>query len=129
MKRFIALVLVSLVVALSSCSEQHADLPTEFAFTPPPTPTNLSAVPGPERCTLSWSYPAEALPLISEFRVYEYYGDYDLLQLVGTTSETTFVDTLLIGNLYYCYKVSAVDANGIEGWRTEDECAFVTTQP
>jgi len=129
MKRSIAFALFSAALLCSSCGTDHANLPTEFVYTAPPTPTNLSAEPGAERCVLSWSYPAEAMPLVREFRVYQYYELYDMLQLVGATADTAFVDTLLVGNLYYCYSVSAVDTTGFEGWRTSAVCAFVTTGP
>ena len=38
-----------------------------------------------------------------------------MIQLIGTTTDTVFVDSLLIGNLGYCYKVSAVDTVGFRG--------------
>ncbi len=127
MKRSIVLMLAAAVL-LAGCGKDHADLPTAFIYTVPPTPTNLAADPGPERCTVSWSYPAEARDLVREFRVYQYYEGYDMVALVGVTADTSFVDTLLVGNLYYCYKVSAVDTTGFEGWRAGEVCAFVPTR-
>ena len=64
---------------------------------------------------------------IEEFRIYYYYEAYDLIELVGTSSTTNFNDTQLVGNLTYCYKVSAVDTTGLEGHRSETVCAFVGT--
>jgi hypothetical protein len=49
------------------------------------------------------------------------------LVLVGTTRDTAFVDSLLVGNLTYCYEVSAVDTTGFEGFRTSPQCVFVRT--
>jgi hypothetical protein len=108
-----------------SCGTDHKDLPTGFAYDPPPTPTNLVVTGGEELSTIRWSYPVPALASIREFRVYEYIASYDMVQLVGATTDTVFVDSLLIGNLGYCYKVSAVDRSGLEGWRTASACAFV----
>jgi len=129
MMRSLVLFLLAAAVALHlSCSKDHQNLPTGFAYDPPPTPTNLVATGGEEVSTISWSYPAAARASIGEFRVYQYVEVYDMLQIIGTTSDTVFVDSLLIGNISYCYKVSAVDTTGFEGWRTASACAFVKTR-
>ena len=127
--RSLALYLVMAAIALSaSCSEDHQNLPTSFAYDPPPTPVDLIATGGEESSTIRWSYPAEARPSVLEFRVYQYIELYDMVQLVGTTADTVFIDSLLVGNLVYCYKVSAVDMTGFEGWRTASACALVRTR-
>lgn len=124
--RNIAWCVLGAIAALCiSCGKDHTDLPTGFAYDPPPTPSNLVVTGGEELSTIRWSYPAIARGSIGEFRVYEYFESYDMIALVGTTTDTVFVDSLLIGNLGYCYKVSAVDTSGFEGWRTESVCAFV----
>jgi len=114
-----------LMTLLVSCGTDHENLPTAFEFTPPPTPTNVVAEAGEERSILHWSYPAEARTSIKEFNVYEYFQPYDMIALIGTTTDTSFVDSLLIGNLSYCYRISAVDTTGLEGWRTASVCTFV----
>jgi hypothetical protein len=119
---YMALAAIALCV---SCSKDHENLPTSFAFEAPPTPTNVVVTGGHESSTISWSYPSESRPLIEEFRVYQYVESYDAIVFLGTTTDTVFVESLLIGNLYYCYEVSAVDTTGFEGWRTESTCAFV----
>ena len=124
--RLFGLWLLLVTVALSlSCGKDHENLPTGFAYDTPPTPENVVVTGGKEECTIRWSYPAAARPSIEEFRVYEYIEAYDMTTLIGTTSDTVFVDSLLIGNLYYCFKISAVDTTGFEGWRTASACAFV----
>ena len=128
MRYFVLMLLAAIAFTCSSCSADHRDLPTSFAYDPPPTPTGLVAAGGEELCTIRWSYPAAARPSIEGFRVYQYFEDYDLLQIIGSTTDTVFVDSLLIGNLTYCYKVSAVDSTGFEGWQTESACAFVKTR-
>jgi hypothetical protein len=125
MRSFAWCVFGAIAALCISCGKDHRDLPTGFAYDPPATPTNLVVVGGEEMSTITWSYPASELAAISEFRVYEYIESYDIIQLIGTTTDTVFVDSLLIGNLGYCYEVSAVDASGFEGWRTGSVCAFV----
>jgi len=36
---------------------------------------------------------------IGKFRAYQYIEAYDMLQIIGTTADTVFVDSLLIGNI------------------------------
>jgi hypothetical protein len=127
MRSFALFVLIATVGLCLSCGTDHENLPTGFAYNPPPTPENVAVVGGHESSTISWSYPAEARASIGEFRVYQYSEAYNVVQLVGTTADTAFTDSLLVGNLYYCYKVSAVDTTGFEGWRTPSVCAFVRT--
>ncbi len=125
MKSYAWYALGAIAALCISCGEDHRDLPTGFAYDPPPTPVDLVVIGGEELSTIKWSYPAIARASIREFRVYEFFEPYNMLELVGTTADTVFVDSLLIGNLGYCYKVSAVDTSGFEGWRTRSVCAFV----
>ena len=58
-ERMLAVVLVSLLV-LAGCSDSDdgdGTDPTEPDTTPPPTVTNLRAIPGDGQVTLSWSNP------------------------------------------------------------------------
>jgi len=125
MRSFAWYALGAIAALCISCGADHQDLPTGFAYDPPPTPTNLVVTGGEELSTIAWSYPASDRGSIRAFRVYEYFASYDMIQLIGTTTDTVFVDSLLIGNLGYCYKVSAIDTSDFEGWRTESVCAFV----
>ena len=127
MRSFAFFLLIATVGLCLSCGTDHENLPTGFAYNPPPTPANLVVVGGHESSTISWTYPAGARESIKEFRVYQYIEAYDIVQLVGMTTDTAFTDSFLVGNLYYCYKVSAVDTTGFEGWRTPSVCAFVRT--
>ena len=128
MKRMIVLGVVSLLVFFGSCTKDHADLPTGFAYDPPPTPADLQVESGAERATLTWSYQQEDMASLREFRVYYHVEIYDILELIGTTSNTTYIDSMLVGNLIYCYTVSAVDTTGLEGWRSAAVCEFVPSQ-
>jgi hypothetical protein len=127
MRSFVHAALVLVAALAFSCSKDHQNLPTAFSLESPATPTNLVVTGGVERSTVSWHYPPSALGAVREFRVYQYVPSYDILDLVGTTGDTVFVDSLLVGNISYCYKVAAVDTTGLEGWRTASVCAFVRT--
>lgn len=121
-----AILLSAIIMALSmSCSNEHGESPTAFSFEAPQAPSDLALTPGATQMTIEWSYPAELLPEISEFRIYYYYEGYGVEVLVDKSTTTTFTDTRLIPNMVYCYKVSAVDQSGREGWRSETECAMV----
>jgi len=126
MKRH-ALMLLVLAVAAASCGKDHGSQPAPFDFDYPPTPVDVTATAGVEQATISWSYPAGSRDLIEEFRLYYYVEVYDAVQLIATLTDTFYVDSRLVGNLEYCYKVSAVDTNGIEGWRSDPACALVDT--
>ena len=120
------LVMVVFVAFLSvGCSEEHKDLPTSFIYDPPSVPLDLQVTGGNQQAVLTWDYPSEEMGSIEEFRVYYYYEAYGLLELIGTTNSTNYTDTQLVGNLNYCYRVSAVDTTGLEGYRTETVCVFV----
>lgn len=127
MIRYILMSGILLMVLTTGCSKDHSDLPTGFIYDPPSVPTDLDVEGGVELATLSWDFPSEEMDEISEFNIYYYYEVYGIQELIGTTTETSYVDSFLVGNLQYCYQVSAVDTTGLEGYRTEEECAFVGT--
>ena len=123
----IALTVVALAV-LVSCSNDHGTEPAPFDVTAPSTPTDLSVTPGSEQATIAWDFPSGEMASLKEFRVYYYFPSYGVVELAVTTTDLTFVDTRLVGNVEYCYKVSAVDTFGMEGWRTGEECALISTR-
>ncbi len=114
--------------ALASCSNEHGTEPGPFEFDAPPMPTNLVVTPGVETATLSWEYPPGRMGELEEFRVYYYFPTFDAVELAGTTTDTVYVDEKLVGNVEYCYKVSAVDTVGMEGWRSGEECAVIDSR-
>lgn len=125
MKRTVLMIAFMALALLTAC-EKHENLPTAFDYDPPPTPTDFQIEAGEKEATLTWNYPEEAKGSLREYRVYYYYNmPYEMLEFIDTTSVTLFVDSLLISNLPYCYKVSAVDKTGLEGWRTPAECVLV----
>lgn len=124
MKRH-ALILLVLALAAASCGDDHGAEPAPFDLAYPPTPVDLTVTAGAGQATIRWSYPAGSRDLIEEFRLYYYVEVYDVVELLATISDTVYVDSQLVGNLEYCYKVSAVDTNGIEGWRSDAACAVI----
>jgi hypothetical protein len=129
MQRFAIVILISLSMLLCSCGKDHEGLPTGFAYNPLPTPEDLEVAPGagPESLVISWSYPPEHIGAVKEFRIYYYYEIYDMVELAGTGTGTSYTDTKLIGNVEYCYVVSAVDSSGLEGWRTAPVCEYASS--
>lgn len=128
LKKILLALTVVAMAALISCSNDHGTEPAPFDVDTPPTPTDLSVTPGSEQATVAWDYSAEDMATLEEFRVYYYFPAYNVVELAGTTTDLTFVDTKLVGNVEYCYKVSAVDTFGTEGWRTGEECAVINTR-
>ncbi len=126
-KMIIALTVVA-AAALVSCSNNHGTEPESFDVAAPPTPADLTVIPGTEQAAISWAYPLESMGALKEFRVYYYFAAFDALELVDTTTSLTYIDTKLIGNVEYCYRVSAVDTFGMEGWRSGEECAVINTR-
>jgi hypothetical protein len=126
-KKIITLTVV-LAAALVSCSDDHGTEPEPFDVEAPPMPSDLTVTPGPEQATVSWDYPSESMDTLEEFRIYYYFAAIDAVELAGTTTGLTYVDTKLVGNVEYCYRVSAVDTFGMEGWRTGEECAVIDTR-
>lgn len=104
-----------------SCSADHGDSPAGFDFSAPDSPTDFTVTTSPNELTLEWDYPGD-IAEVSEFRVYYFYEMYGLEEFVGTASGMTYIDEDLIGNMIYCYKVSAVDLDGHEGPRTGTIC-------
>ena len=127
MKGLLLVITASAVLMAFGCTKEHEDLPTSFIYDPPSVPLDFEVTGGNEQAFLDWDYPLEEMGSIEEFRIYYYYEAYDLLELVGTSNSTNFTDTQLVGNLTYCYQVSAVDTFGLEGNRTEAVCVFVST--
>ena len=111
-----------------ACSKKHEALPTGFAYDPLPAPTDLEVTAAAEEASLSWDYPVDRIDEVKEFRIYYYVEMYGSDQLIGTSTATSFTDSQLLGNLEYCYRVSAVDSSGFEGVRTGTVCEFVPTR-
>jgi hypothetical protein len=128
LKNILLALTVVAVAALISCSNDHGTEPAPFDLDAPPTPTGLSVTPGSEQATITWDYPAEDMATLKEFRIYYYFPAYDVVELAGTATAMTYVDTKLVGNVEYCYKVSAVDTFGIEGWRSGEGCVVINTR-
>ncbi len=128
LKKMIMALTVVVAAALVSCSNNHGTEPAPFDVDAMPIPADLTVTPGTEQATISWNYPMESMGALEEFRVYYYFAPFDAVELAGTTTDLTYVDTKLVGNVEYCYRVSAVDTFGMEGWRSGEECAVINTR-
>ena len=128
LRRTAAVLMIMAAAAIVSCSDDHGTEPAPFDVAAPPAPTDLTVTPGAEQVTITWDYPAEEMGTLEEFRVYYYFPTYGVVELAGTTTDLSYVDTRLVGNVEYCYKVSAVDTYGMEGWRTDEGCAVPGTR-
>ena len=125
LKKIITVMAIVAAAALVSCSNDHGTEPGPMDIEYPPTPSDLTVTAGVEQATVAWDYPAEEMGSLEEFRVYYYFPSFNAVELVATTTDMSYVDDRLVGNIEYCYKVSAVDTFGMEGWRTTEECALI----
>lgn len=122
MRRTIMPVLaVLLAVSFLACGADHDNLPTAFECSPPPVPVDLSATVQSGEVLLAWGHADPGI--VSEYRVYYFYEAYGMIEFIGSTTEMQYRDDDLVPNVEYCYVVSAVDTNGLEGYRTESLCA------
>jgi hypothetical protein len=129
MTRRCIFILAALLIIIWGCSDEHGSSPTAFSYEALPAPQNLQLAPGDWEITLSWEYPPEKEPMVENYLVYRYYfteyGEY--IEIADTTDSKEYTDSDLIGNVEYCYMVSAVDSNGMEGRRTGIECEYAET--
>jgi len=79
----------------------------------PDTPTNLTATPGSQQVSLSWTASSGA----SYYNIYRQSGS--LYPFLASTTATTYTDTGLINLTTYYYKVSAVSSGEQESAATD----------
>ncbi|HSG29388.1 MAG TPA: fibronectin type III domain-containing protein [Candidatus Krumholzibacterium sp.] len=121
MKRIASIILSISVMVLLSCSDELGDSPAAFSFEAPEAPDGLEITPGPNQLVLEWTYPGDPAE-VSGYIVYYDYEAYGVQEVIDTVSTTTYTDDGLIGNMIYCYKVSALNLDRIEGRRSGTEC-------
>jgi len=86
--------------------------------TPPSAPSNLSATPdGTTKINLSWEEASDDESGIKEYAVYRN-GEK-----VGSTDNTSYTDDGLREGTTYTYRVSAVNGEGLEGEKSNEESA------
>lgn len=125
MTRTTILLAVLLLLVLAGC-DRYIDsrdpvrsLPSELA-----TPVNVQATLNSESVTLSWELSDSSG--VTRFRVYvtsDTLADFHLADSSSTYTAT--VDGLALNRTYY-FRVAAVDANGIEGRRSDPVSAHVS---
>ena len=124
MIRYAALALVLIPgLVFFSCSAEHGDSPAGFSFEAPEAPTGLTLTPGANQLTLEWDYPGDPAD-VSGYVVYYYYDMYGVEEVIDTVTATRYTDSDLIGNMIYCYKVSAIGPGDREGYRSATKCAM-----
>lgn len=109
------------ILLCAGCSHEIANpsSPTVINDVIPPTPENLIASTGDGSIGLSWSVPGD--PSLLTYRIYM--APYDsagtTFSLVGEASARAYTAVnLRNGDLYY-FKVSSVNADGFEGYRSD----------
>ncbi|MCW3100226.1 MAG: coagulation factor 5/8 type domain protein, partial [Chthonomonadaceae bacterium] len=91
--------------------------------TAPPTPTNLNATAGNAQVSLSWT----AATTAASYNIYRSLSSGSGYTLVGSSTNSTYLDTNVTNNTRYYYVVTAVNANG-ESPRSSQVSATPTTQ-
>lgn len=79
---------------------------------PPPPITDLSAVGGTDRVSLTWSPPERGGVPISEYRIFRSTSDLGLISQVGTSTATSYTDYEVSAGNTYNYWVRSVDQAG-----------------
>jgi len=101
----------------------------------PGPPTNLTALPGQTTIGLSWVASVPGTDVISGYNLYRATfsgfivssGTF-LIQVLGATT-TTFSDTGVIKGVMYCYRIRAVDVNGLSSGDSNEACATLPLPP
>jgi subtilisin family serine protease len=85
----------------------------------PNPPTNVSAVPGNQQVSLSWTTSTGA----TSYKVKRGPSMGPYLPVAPMVIGSTYVDTMLMNGTPYCYVVSAVNTAGESGNSTPEKCA------
>jgi fibronectin type 3 domain-containing protein len=72
--------------------------------------------PGQHTVTLIWNAPARA----TSYNIYRRAYKTDTLAKIGTSNKTSYIDSTVQPGFRYAYAVSAVDAKGREGAKTQE---------
>lgn len=117
MKKFILIILAGLLLLTMTCSKEHDQptVPDPDTLTQPPIPTITAVQTGDRTVTLTWMIEGTA----REFKVYRRHPDSTRYVLRTTTELMTYTETGLINGRLYEYAVSALNADGIEGLKSE----------
>ena len=77
------------------------------------TISDLFVEQGVGEINLSWDIPYDA----EQFKIHR-----QDIGFIGLTTETTYTDTTITPGTVYCYQISAINSQNIEGPLSEDEC-------
>ncbi|MBN1800843.1 MAG: fibronectin type III domain-containing protein [Candidatus Lokiarchaeota archaeon] len=92
-------------------------------------PQDVVDIAGNERVILSWDPPEIGATSVTNYRIYRRIG-YDGTPVVATIGNTTsYVDTGLTNNMYYCYQISAISGMMGEGPKSVQILSYPQVQP
>ncbi len=112
-KNLIVLTVVLLPFLLASC--KFKDL---IDNTPPPPPTNVFTITGDNRVDIYWD--EDPAPDLEGYNIYvsdSYDGSYTL---IGSTTNTFYIDNQAVNGVTYYYAVTAFDVYGNESDLSKD---------
>ncbi len=84
----------------------------DYLVARPDAPSNLDAVAGDTRVTLTWDEPSNGGAEIAEYRIYRSENDTGTFVLVDSSSIRAWMDVNVTNGLTYAYRVSAVNSAG-----------------
>ncbi len=122
-----ALVLAGLTVVLLGASGCHDDDTIVAIDAPPFRVDGVYSVTGDGEVIVSWR--ANQEPDISHYKVYRNLAPTGTFNLVGSSSDTRFVDRDVVNGTTYFYAVAAVDDAGQESPELSYENVFDTPRP
>ena len=109
--------------------EQVADLPEDL--TPPSAVGNFGAAPNGLAVNLSWSAATDSESGIAAYRIYRDTAPgvdkNDFLVEIGNLTDT--IDTPVVAQTTYYYRVSAVNGAGLEGPLSNEDSATTPASP
>lgn len=108
-------------------SDQIVDSLQFYPDTLPQTPQNLTAIPGNQRVTVTWSPNTESD--INKYNIYRFSMPPTALIDSVFHPDTTYIDTGLTNSLTYHYHITAVDSAGNESGASNTISATPTDGP
>jgi len=119
----------------SADSNEACALLPAVPIVPPSLPSSLTALPGETTIELAWVASVPGTDVISGYNVYRatvsgftVSSVTFLIQVLGATT-TVFSDTGVIKGVKYCYRIRAVDVNGLSSGNSNEACAILPFPP
>lgn len=105
----------------------YSNVASATTFSPPPAPSGLTATTGPNggQIQLAWS-PTVSSPAVTSYTIYRASSPSGSFSNIGTTSDTSYIDSGLPASTTFWYRVSATNTAGEGG---QSFAASATTFP